>query len=155
MAQSITSLTKQLFEEHGYCVGKTEHWNSFAHKKFDLFNFADCVAIKMNLPIIAIQITTTAHANERKDKIEGIEEARIWASFGWVMICTWRKLKVPYLTATGKRRIGPKYIPRVERYCGHNNWVIESYWQDYWTSKLVGALPLEMSESEALAVSEG
>lgn len=148
MADSITTLTKQLFEAHGYKVGKTEHWNAFAHKKFDLFGFADCVAIKTNSPILAIQITTTDHAGARKTKIEGIEEARTWTTFGRVVVCTWRKLKVPYLTPTGKTRVGPKLTPRVEIYYPGSPWVIEQYWEDYWLSKLVDASPLLMSESE-------
>lgn len=66
---SPTQLSKRMLEKEGYLVEITEHWNSFARKRKDLFDFIDLLAIKKDA-IIGIQTTSASNLSARVKKIQ-------------------------------------------------------------------------------------
>ncbi len=58
----------------GWTVAVTEHWNSFAKLRQDLWGFVDVLAMKPGEGFMAIQATTTANQTKRIRKI--LEEPR-------------------------------------------------------------------------------
>jgi hypothetical protein len=45
MATISFQRSKEYMETAGWMVGKTEYWNQWAHKRFDLFGLADMVCV--------------------------------------------------------------------------------------------------------------
>ena len=66
---SPTQLSKRLLEKQGYLVAITEHWNAFARKRKDLYDFIDLLAIK-DQEILGIQTTTRSNMGARHKKIQ-------------------------------------------------------------------------------------
>lgn len=73
-------------------VACAEHWNPFAHKRQDLFGFADLVWLDMeHNQIVAVQVVNT-HLQDHVDKINQSEAARAWRSCGGrIEIHDWKK----------------------------------------------------------------
>ena len=70
---SLTPKSKTYLESQGYLVGRTEHWNSFANIRQDLFGFIDLLAIKDTGPIgkiVAVQVTSRGNISSRVRKIK-------------------------------------------------------------------------------------
>lgn len=85
--QQTAEVIKRLVND-GFRVDKVEHWNQFARKRKDLFNFIDLIAMKPNHPLIGIQVTSRANVPSRVKKILSLDEHRIWLSTGcliWVV----------------------------------------------------------------------
>ncbi len=58
----------EVLRAEGYLVAVTEHWNSFAHIKQDLWNFCDLLAIRRN-EVLAVQVTDASNLAHRRTKI--------------------------------------------------------------------------------------
>jgi hypothetical protein len=59
--------SKRLMESEGYTVDVVEHWNAFAHKRFDLFGFLDLLCVKDK--VVGVQTTTASNMSARRKKI--------------------------------------------------------------------------------------
>lgn len=72
--------SKKYLEQQGYRVAITEHWNSFARCRVDLFGVIDLLAMRPGAPLLAIQTTSTSNLSARlkKDPIT----VRQWLSTG-------------------------------------------------------------------------
>lgn len=91
---SSTALTEAYLKAKGYTVGKTEHWNSFAHRRVDLFGFIDQIAVG-NGQIVGVQATTLTEKQRHLDKIYAESRAREWLKNGGkILLICWRQLLV-------------------------------------------------------------
>lgn len=73
----------QEMRKRGYFVAKTEHWNSFAHIRQDLFGFADLLCFRPSeLGVTAIQATSSANIMSRIHKLEANPYVRPWLHAG-------------------------------------------------------------------------
>lgn len=87
--------TMQYCRKQGWLVDKSEYWNPFAHRRIDLFDFIDAIAISELDGIIAIQATTKAHFAEREQKILANENAKAWIKTGNpIYLFGWGKKKI-------------------------------------------------------------
>jgi len=68
MATSPTQLSKKHLEAQGYTVAVTEHWNSFARIRQDLFGFIDLLALRGD-ETLAVQTTSHSNVSARVKKI--------------------------------------------------------------------------------------
>jgi hypothetical protein len=90
---SPTQLSKRQLEKEGYLVEITEHWNSFARKRKDLFDFIDLLAIK-DKEILGVQTTSASNITARVKKILSNENYSIVISSGIkVIVHGWKKNK--------------------------------------------------------------
>lgn len=80
MSITPTQRSKKYLEGLGYRVAITEHWNAFAKCRIDLYNIIDLLAMKTGEPLLAVQVTTTAHLCERMAKAP--ETVKMWESTG-------------------------------------------------------------------------
>ena len=56
MASLALQRSKELLEEQGFHVWKVEQWNQWSHRKMDLFNMCDLVAIRHDVRgVVGIQ----------------------------------------------------------------------------------------------------
>src|SRR5262245_58688352 len=65
----------------GAVVGVCEHWNPFAKRRIDLFNFIDIVAL-VNCNCIGIQCTSGTNHAARRSKILAEPKALAWLRCG-------------------------------------------------------------------------
>jgi hypothetical protein len=88
-------------------VAKTEHWNSFARIRQDLFGFVDIVVIRPGIPgLLAIQTTSANNMSARKKKIMGIPAAKAWLEAGnQIIVEGWAK-KGP----RGKKKVWTRVV---------------------------------------------
>jgi hypothetical protein len=108
---SPTARTKKLLEAAGWEIAIVERYNSFVRRRFDLFEFADLLAIAYPNPpvnIVAIQVTSGSHHAHRLGKILANPKAlRFLRAGGSIWVISWRKRKpIP-----GSRQL---WIPRTE-----------------------------------------
>lgn len=83
MAATTTSRSMALLRQRGYTVARVEVWNPHVGIRQDLFNFADLIAIRGDRPgVLAVQVTTAGHRNERFEKIINLPPARTWLQAG-------------------------------------------------------------------------
>jgi hypothetical protein len=75
---SPTQRSKKLLESQGYLVAITEHWNQYARRRLDLFNFIDLVAIRGD-ETVGVQTTSDSNVSARISKIKLIPAAKFWA----------------------------------------------------------------------------
>jgi hypothetical protein len=93
MKTSPTQLSLRYLRAQGYTVAVVEHWNPFAQKRQDLFNFIDLLALKPG-EIVAIQTTTRPNLSARHQKIQAEPFARAWlAAGGRIHLHGWQKNK--------------------------------------------------------------
>jgi hypothetical protein len=93
MKTSLSVLSKKYLEKKGYTVEKTEHFNFFAKKRFDLLGVGDLIALngKENL---LVQTTSRDHLSERRKKANESEKLKLWLSAGGSFILHgWDKYK--------------------------------------------------------------
>jgi len=92
---SPTQRTLRELRSRGALVGITEHWNSFAKIRQDLFGFCDLVVIfPGRAGITAIQCTSGANHAARKKKILQNTIAPGFLKAGnTIEVWSWRKLK--------------------------------------------------------------
>lgn len=94
MTTSPTQLTLKKLRSEGYICAITEHWNSFAKIRQDLFGFGDILAIREGLEPLIVQCTTKSNVSARKSKIDNIDIADIWVSTnGLIQVWGWYKEK--------------------------------------------------------------
>lgn len=67
-AKSPLQRSKAALEADGWLVWITEHWNSFARVRQDLWTFADLLCLKGN-EILAVQVTSRGNVSARVKKI--------------------------------------------------------------------------------------
>jgi hypothetical protein len=98
-----TQFTLKLYREWGVILDKVEFWNSFAHKRKDLFGCIDIVGLTPRNRIIGIQSTSGGCHSAHRKKI--LAEPRIlrWLECGGMFhLVSWTKVK-------------NRWKPRVER----------------------------------------
>ena len=77
-ARSLAYLRKQ-----GYITQVVEKFNTFSHKRIDLFNCIDVVAIcNWKLGVLGVQVTTRGHLPERVRKCEKEPMMKAWLLAG-------------------------------------------------------------------------
>lgn len=73
-------------------VEVTEHWNSFARIRKDLFGFVDVLAVDANGAVTAVQTTSGDNVSHRVAKITDSPALAILRLAGWrVVVHGWRK----------------------------------------------------------------
>jgi hypothetical protein len=91
---SPTQLSKKHLTEQGYLPWITEHWNSFAKIRQDLFGFIDIIAVKEG-SILGVQTTSKSNLSARVKKIKESEYLPIILSSGMrVIVHGWSKKKI-------------------------------------------------------------
>lgn len=86
--------SKQVLEQAGYFVGRTEHWNSFIHRRQDLYNLFDLVAVKSDEKgVLGVNPTTGSNIASHITKwLEG-PILRVWLESGnRAELHGWRKV---------------------------------------------------------------
>ena len=83
------------YRKNGYTCQVVEHFNSFSHRRVDLFHFIDIVAIKDGeTGVLGIQTTSKTNMGARIQKIKEEPIAKIWLSAGnRIMVDGWEKNK--------------------------------------------------------------
>lgn len=72
MSRSIAKLKAE-----GWLVERVEHWNSYTHRRQDLFQFADLLAIKGDTALL-VQTTSGSNASARLAKIQANPKSAAW-----------------------------------------------------------------------------
>lgn len=86
------SLTMEKLKADGYAPFKTEHWNSFARIRQDLFGFCDVLALRKN-EVVAIQCTSWGNTSSRVKKIADHENIAVVRDAGIrVLVWGWKKV---------------------------------------------------------------
>lgn len=67
-AMSPTQRSLKHLRDAGYTVAIVEHWNSFTRKRYDLWGFADLLAIRPG-EVLAVQTTSGSNVSARVRKI--------------------------------------------------------------------------------------
>ena len=94
MATLSLQRSKQELEKQGYSVWIVERWNQWSHKRLDLFNMADLVAIREDRKgVLAIQACgedCQEHIRKMMDNVY----VKVWLKAeNPFFIWSWRKLK--------------------------------------------------------------
>lgn len=92
---SPTEHSLAYYRKQGYTCAITEHYNSFAHRRQDLYGFIDIVGIHENeTGVLGIQTTSKSNMSARILKIKKEPVAKIWLAGGnRIIIDGWEKLK--------------------------------------------------------------
>jgi hypothetical protein len=89
---SPTQRSLKYLRDLGYTVAIVEHWNYFAHKRYDLFGFADLMAIREN-EVLLVQVTSGTNVSARVKKITDAEHLPAVRSAGIrIEVHGWRRL---------------------------------------------------------------
>ena len=91
-ARTITELRKK-----GYIAGNVEKYNTFSHKRNDLFGFIDIVAVHPTKGVLMIQATSGSNVSARIKKIaEDYAQELLLLRLAnvSVQVWGWRKTKV-------------------------------------------------------------
>lgn len=105
---SPTERSIRLLKDHGFLVGKAEHWNPFAKRRVDLFGFCDLVAVRAygfpSAGIVGVQATAKSCISARRKKISDLPAAVAWlAGGGKVVLMGWDgrsvKMQIAFLQA--------------------------------------------------------
>jgi hypothetical protein len=83
-SKSPTQLSLAKLREEGYTCWITEHWNSFARIRVDLFGFIDIIALK-GKETLAVQTTSAGNINARVKKISDHENVGAVREAGWTI----------------------------------------------------------------------
>lgn len=84
---SPSQLSKRELEKQGYLVNITEHWNAFARKRKDLFDFIDLLAVKEG-EVLGVQATSASNIHARIRKIKDNPNYPIVSKSG-IKIAVW------------------------------------------------------------------
>ena len=91
--ESPTVRSLKLLRKDGYYAEVTEHYNSFTHRRHDLFGFADIIALKDGERPMLIQTTVGGQfANRRAKILASPLFPLVYGSFD-IVLHGWRKLK--------------------------------------------------------------
>lgn len=77
-----TQRSLKYLREEGYTVAITEHWNSFARRRVDLWGFCDLVAIRKG-ETLCVQTTSASNVSARVKKIAEHENTAAVRDAGW------------------------------------------------------------------------
>lgn len=93
MACQTTQRSLAWLRKEGFLPTVVEHYNPYARRKFDLYGFADIVALNPRFNgVLAIQTTTAAHLQERIKKAEKLDAFHLWIKCGnQCLFQGWRK----------------------------------------------------------------
>jgi carbonic anhydrase len=92
MTMSPTQLTLRHLREQGYVAEVTEHWNSHASIRQDLFGFVDVLAIKPG-ETLAVQTTSVTNVSARIKKIAESPYIGAARDAGWtIRVHGWSKV---------------------------------------------------------------
>ena len=92
MAVSPTQRSLKHLKAQGYTVDITEHWNSFARIRQDLFGFIDILALREG-ETLAVQTTSYSNVSARVKKIAEHENVGIVRDANWrIEIHGWHKV---------------------------------------------------------------
>ncbi len=93
MATSPTQLTLKNMRGRGYYSAVVEHWNSFIHKRQDLYGIIDVLGVGEE-GTLAVQSTDITNMSKRVTKINESESISHILKAGWkVEVHGWRKVK--------------------------------------------------------------
>lgn len=88
---SPTQRSKAHLEKQGYRVAITEHWCPFSHRRKDLFNIVDLLAIREG-ETLAVQTTSGSNVSARVKKIADSDAIADIRAAGWsVHVHGWTK----------------------------------------------------------------
>lgn len=91
---TTTQRSLALLRSRGYLCAITEHWNSYAKIRQDLFGFADLVGLHPQHGILAVQTTTSPNLAARLTKIGALPAAWAWSDAGGkIEIHGWKRYK--------------------------------------------------------------
>ena len=79
---SPTQRSKAHLEKQGYRVAITEHWCPFSHRRKDLFNIVDLLAIREG-ETLAVQTTSGSNVSARVKKITESDAIADIRAAGW------------------------------------------------------------------------
>jgi hypothetical protein len=65
---SPTERSLKHLRAQGWSIHKTEHWNAFAKRRIDAFNFGDLLGCKPDAAPTMFQVTTTGNMSARLQK---------------------------------------------------------------------------------------
>lgn len=87
-------LTLRHFRKLGYLCHVSEHWDAFARRRRDLYNFSDLCAVKDG-ELLMIQTTTKGQISTRSRKMDGLKSAHLLHTVPGVklLIVGWAKPK--------------------------------------------------------------
>lgn len=89
---ALTPKSVELLEAEGYLCERVEHWNAFAHKKNDLWQFCDVLAVRRG-EVLAVQVTDASNHAHRRVKIADNEKVgRVREAGIRIEIHGWRKV---------------------------------------------------------------
>lgn len=92
MAKSPTQLTLEKLRKDGWTCEVTEHWNSFARLRKDLFGFVDVLAVGGG-ETLAVQATSYGNVSARIRKIAEHDNIGAVRKAGWrVEVWGWHKV---------------------------------------------------------------
>lgn len=95
--KSTTQLSMDYLNKSGFVCERVEHWNAFAKRKHDLFNFADIIAYKTGDgedegTIALVQTTSEDNFSARKKKIYASPHYQGWKmAGGFIVVHGWGK----------------------------------------------------------------
>lgn len=90
--KTTTQRTLKYLREQGFLCAIVEKWNPYAHVRQDLFGFADILAMKPEVGIVAVQTTSRAHRKDHYDKIVACATVPLWLDCGGkIWLITWAK----------------------------------------------------------------
>ena len=95
MATSPTQLSLKKMRGDEFRTAIVEHWNAFAHKRYDLYGYADLLGVGDGRTI-AVQTTTSGHVAERVRKIldDRTDAAKDCLHSGWeIEVHGWKQKK--------------------------------------------------------------
>ena len=91
---SPTQLSLAMLRADGWSCWIVEHWDSFAHKRRDLFGCIDILALRGN-ETLAVQTTAASSVSARVKKIADNEHVPAMREAGWsIHVHGWAKRKV-------------------------------------------------------------
>jgi len=92
---SPTQRSLKHLRDNGWHPEKVEWWNSFTHRRNDLFGFADLLAIKEGETPLLIQITTGSNLAARRTKVYENPLSPLVLKSGFrILLHGWAKYKV-------------------------------------------------------------
>ena len=109
--------TMAYLREAGWTVAKVELYNHFCRQRFDMFGFADLVAIRADRKgALAVQSAAMANEKDHIDKVRDNEILKMWLNCGNAF----------WLVCWGKRQVNgrPRWSSRVSVFSVHNGRLI-------------------------------
>jgi len=121
-----TARSKQELQKRGYRVAIVEHWNAFAKIRQDLFGCIDILAVKEGETLLAVQVTSNAHAAARIAKSQ--EFAILWNTTGnRFVLHAWAPLRTAGTKKQRRYELKEILLPVLSVFQGA---VVDAEWDD-------------------------